>query len=71
MNVVEYFESEAKKSKSHPNIIDKIEGSATRLKSRTGYHKSCEIFESQVILKSEIIIIKLLQLVRFSVYLWL
>ena len=24
MNVVEYFENEARKSKSHPNIIDKI-----------------------------------------------
>ena len=66
---MEYFESEAKKSKSHPNIIDKIEDSATYLKSCTGYHKSCEFFESQLILKSEIIIINLLQLVRFSVYL--
>ena len=60
INVVEYFESEAKKSKSHPNIIDKIEDSATYLKSCTGYHKSCEFFESQLILKSEIIIINLL-----------
>ena len=69
MNVVEYFENETKKSKSRPNIIDKIEGSTTHLKSRTGYQKSCEIFESQLILKSEIIIINVLQLVRFSAYL--
>ena len=32
MNVVEYFENEVKKSKSHPNVVDKI----TKATGKTG-----------------------------------
>ena len=42
-------------------------GSATRLKSHTGCQKSCEIFESQLILKSRFSIYLLLQIRKSSI----
>ena len=43
MNVMEYFEREAKKSKGHPNILDKVCKATGTTATRNGMKKYCAV----------------------------